>query len=109
MKKIHVVLVLLMATFTIKAQISKSEVETMIKGVNFQEIKDVYLIRTRASNGAEGWSEKSEVFDPKTCKWEFGEKSLKIEGASYAALIPYDKIKIIFYKKATYLTIELLD
>src|ERR1700757_5200811 len=99
MKKIHVVLVLLMATFSIKAQMSKTEVETMIKGVNFQEIKDVYLIRTRASNGAEGWSEKSEEFDPKTCKWEFNEKSLKVEGGSYSVLIPYDKIKIIFLKK----------
>ena len=109
MKKIHFIIILLMATFSIKAHMSKAEVETMIKGVNFTELKDIYLIRTRASNGAVGWSEKSEEFDPKTCKWEFGEKSMKVEGASYAALIPYDKIKVIFLKKAAYLTIELMD
>lgn len=109
MKKIQFIIVLLMATFSIKAQMSKAEVETMIKGVNFSEIKDIYLIRTRARDGAQGWSEKSEEFDPKTCKWEFADKSLKAEGASYAVLIPYDKIKVIFYKKAAYLTIELID
>jgi hypothetical protein len=109
MKKILFIAALFTATFNIKAQMSKAEVEGMIKGINFAEIKDIYLIRTRAKNGAEGWSEKSEEFDPKTVKWEFYERSFRAEGASYAVLIPYDKIKIIFLKKASYLTIELLD
>ena len=109
MKRLLVLTALFASTFSVKAQMSKGEVETMIKSVNFSEIKDIYLIRTRAKNGAEGWSEKSEEFDPKTVKWEFGERSMKAEGASYAVLIPYDKIKVIFLKKATYLTIELLD
>lgn len=109
MKKLLFFTALLTASFNIKAQMAKSEVEGMIKGINFAEIKDIYLIRTRAKNGADGWSEKSEEFDPKTIKWEFGERSMKAEGASYAVLIPYDKIKVIFLKKASYLTIELLD
>ncbi len=109
MKKFLFFIALISATFSIKAQLSKAEVETMIKGINFTEIKDIYLIRSREKNGAEGWSEKSEEFDPKTCKWEFGEKSLKLDGATYSVLIPYDKIKVIFLKKTAYLTIELVD
>jgi len=110
MKKLLLSIAVFLTTFSVKAQMTKAEVETMIKSVNFQEIKDVYLIRTRAKNaGTEGWSEKSEEFDPKTIKWEFGEKSVKAEGASYTVLIPYDKIKIIFLKKGMYLTIELVD
>jgi len=109
MKKLFIVLAFLSAAFSSKAQMTKSEAESMIKGVNLAEIKDIYLIRTRARDGAQGWSEKSEQFDPKTCKWEFGERSVKVEGTSYAVLIPYDKIKVIFLKKGSYLTIELID
>lgn len=109
MKKFFVLLVLLSTTFATQAQMTKAEVETMIKGVNVSELKDIYLIRSRARDGAEGWSEKSEDLDPKTIKWEFGERSLKAEGGSYSVLIPYDKIKVIFLKKGSYLTIELVD
>lgn len=109
MKKLLFIAALLTAGLNVKAQMAKTEVEGMIKGINFAEIKDIYLIRTRAKNGVDGWSEKSEEFDPKTIKWEFGEKSVKAEGGSYAVLIPYDKIKVIFLKKASYLTIELVD
>lgn len=99
----------LLATFSMQAQMSKGEVESMLKGVNMQEIQNIYLIRSRVNTDAPGWFEKSEAFDPKTCKWEFAEKTLRAEGSSYAVLIPYDKIKLIFLKKATYLTIELAD
>lgn len=109
MKKILFIATLFTASFSVKAQMTKVEVETMVKGINLQEIKDIYLIRTRAKNGAEGWSENSEVFDSKSCKWEFGERSFKLDGAMYSVLIPYDKIKLIFLKKTTYLTIELVD
>ncbi|MGZ3862692.1 MAG: hypothetical protein ACXVPN_15040 [Bacteroidia bacterium] len=109
MKKLLFIAALLTAGFNSKAQMSKAEVEGMIKGINLAELKDIYLIRTRAKNGADGWSEKSEEFDPKTIKWEFGEKSVKAEGSSYMVLIPYDKIKVIFLKKTSYLTIELVD
>jgi len=109
MKKLFLLLVFFSSIFSSKAQMTKAEVESMIKGVNVAELKDIYLIRSRARDGAAGWSEKSEEFDPKTCKWEFGERSVKAEGASYAVLIPYDKIKVIFLKKGSYLTIELID
>lgn len=109
MKKLLFVAAILTAGFNVKAQMAKSDVEGMIKGINVAELKDIYLIRTRVKNGAEGWSENSEEFDPKTIKWEFGEKALRAEGGSYAVLIPYDKIKVIFLKKGNYLTIELAD
>ena len=109
MKKLIVFVALFMSAFSIKAQMGKAEVETLIKGINFQEVKDIYLIRSRAGAGVPGWFEKFEEFDPKTVKWDFNEKSLKAEGAGYTVLIPYDKIKLIFLKKATYLTIELVD
>lgn len=110
MKKLYFIAAILMACVTMNAQLSKSEVEGLIKGVNFQEIKDVFLIRTREHDGTkEGWLEKAEKLDPKTCKITYNEKSLLIEGSVYTTLVPYDKIKVIFYKKANYLTIELID
>ena len=109
MKKTFFFIAWLFIAFCAQAQMSKSEAETFIKGINFAEIKNIYLIRTREHNGTAGWSEKSEDFDPKTCKWEFGENCLKAEGGSYTVLIPYNKIKVIFLKKASYLTIELVD
>ena len=102
MKKLSFIAALLIASFNSEAQMSKPEVEGMIKGINMTELKDIYLIRTRAKNGADGWSEKSEEFDPKTIKWEFGERSVRAEGTSYAVLIPYDKIKVIFLKNSNY-------
>jgi hypothetical protein len=109
MKKICLFVALMMASLLAEAQLAKAEVESLIKGINLAEIKDIYLIRTRARDGEQGWSEKSEDLDPKTVKWEFGERSLKAEGSSYLVLIPYDKIKLIFLKKGSYLTIELID
>ena len=109
MKKLYFLAVLLTAAVSLNAQMTKAEVEAMMKTVNFQEIKDVYLIRTREHDGAQGWYEKFEEFDPKTVKWTYNEKSFLIEGTSYTVLIPYDKLKLIFYKKANYLTIELID
>jgi hypothetical protein len=109
MKKIYLFIILAFSSITLDAQLSKAEVEAMMKTVNFQDIKDVYLIRTRERDGAQGWFEKFEEFDPKTCKITYNEKSMIMEGSSYEVMVPYDKIKIIFYKKANYLTIEMID
>jgi hypothetical protein len=109
MKKIYTLALLLISMISANAQMSKSDVEGLMKSIKFEEIKDVYLIRSRQQVSTEGWYEKCEEFNPKTCIFSFSEKSLKIEGGTYTVLTPYDKIKIIFYKKNSYLTIELVD
>jgi hypothetical protein len=110
MKKLRFIAISIMAAISMQAQLSKSEVETIIKTVNFQEIKDVYLIRTRQHDGTtQGWFERFEEFDPKTIKISYNENSLLLEGSAYTVLIPYDKIKVIFYKKQNYLTFEMLN
>lgn len=110
MKKIAFVFILSLFTLAMDAQMAKTEVETMLKSVNMQELKDVFLIRTREHDGAsKGWFEKYEKLDPKTLKITYNEKSMFIEGSSYSAFIPYDKIKLIFQKKLEYLSIELID
>ena len=101
MKKLSFIAAFVIAAFSLNAQVDKSEVEAMIKTVNFQEIKDVYLIRTREHDGAQGWYEKFEEFDPKTIKFTYNEKSLTMEGTNYSEILPYDKIKLVFYKKGS--------
>jgi hypothetical protein len=97
-------------TLVAEAQMSKAEVETMLNGVNIQEVKDVFLIRTREHDGAtQGWFEKYEKLDPKSFKITYNDHSMMILGGTYTALIPYDKIKVIFVKKAEYVSIELID
>jgi hypothetical protein len=109
MNKLRFIAAFLIAALSLSAQVNKTEVEAIIKTVNFQEIKDVYLIRTREHDGAQGWYEKFEEFDPKTIKITYGDKSMMLEGTSYAIMLPYDKIKLIFYKKGSYLTFEMID
>ena len=110
MKKKSFIFVLSLFSLAMNAQLSKSEVETTVKSINFQEIQDIFLIRTREHDGtSQGWFEKYEKLDPKSMKITYNEHSLLLEGNSYTALIPYDKIKLIFVKKATYLSIELID
>lgn len=110
MKKLALIFVLSLFSFVMEAQMSKLEVETAIKSVNFQDIKDIFLIRTREHDGAsQGWFEKFEKLDPKTIKISYSDNSMLLDGNSYTALIPYDKIKLIFVKKANYLSIELID
>ncbi len=109
MKKLILSIALLLNTFFLSAQLGKTEVENMIKNVNMNEIKEIYLIRTRQHDGSQGWYEKFEKLDPKKCKITYNEKSMMLDGDSYSILIPYDKIKVIFTRKAEYFTIELLD
>ena len=45
MKKIIVTIVITLFSFYAQAQLSKAEVEKTINSVNFQELKDVFLIR----------------------------------------------------------------
>lgn len=110
MKKLSFIFILSLFSLIMDAQMSKTEVETMMKSADMNTLPDVFLIRTREHDGAsQGWFEKFEKLDPKTMKITYSEKSMLIEGNSYASLIPYDKIKLIFYKKANYLSIELID
>lgn len=109
MKKFRFIAAFIIAALSMDAQLDKKEVESMLTSVNFQEIKDVYLIRTREHDGAQGWYEKFEQFDPKTIKFTYSDKSVKLEGTTYAIMLPYDKIKLIFYKKGSYLTFEMID
>ena len=110
MKKIFVTIVITLFSFYAQAQLTKTEVEKTINSVNFQELKDVFLIRTREHDGSkQGWFEKFEKLDPKSIKIVFNENSLEMDGKSYVAFIPYDKIKLIFMKRSEHLTIELID
>jgi hypothetical protein len=110
MKKIIVTIVITLFSFYAQAQLSKAEVEKTINSVNFQELKDVFLIRTREHDGSkQGWFEKFEKLDPKSVKIVFNENSMELDGKSYIAFIPYDKIKLIFMKRSEHLTIELID
>jgi hypothetical protein len=110
MKKIIFSLLLLSSVSFLDAQVSKSEVETVLKLVNLQEIKDIYLIRTRQHDGAiDGWFERFEKLDPKTAKITLNDNSILMEGTSYTAFLPYDKIKLIFQKKGSHLIFELQD
>jgi hypothetical protein len=110
MKKIIVTIVITLLSFYAQAQLSKAEVEKTINSVNFQELKDVFLIRTREHDGSkQGWFEKFEKLDPKSVKIVFNENSMELDGKSYIAFIPYDKIKLIFMKRSEHLTIELID
>jgi hypothetical protein len=110
MKKTVLTLVISIVSFFAQAQLSKSEVEKMLTSVNFQEIKDIFLIRTREHDGSkQGWFEKFEKLDPKSVKIVYGENSMEMDGKSYVAFIPYDKIKLIFMKRSEHLTIELID
>jgi hypothetical protein len=110
MKKIIVTIVITLFSFYAQAQLSKAEVEKTINSVNFQELKDVFLIRTREHDGSkQGWFEKFEKLDPKSVKIVFNEHSMELDGKSYIAFIPYDKIKLIFMKRSEHLTIELID
>jgi len=110
MKKIFLTVLVSLFSMYAQAQLSKSEVEKTINSVNFQELKDVFLIRTREHDGSkQGWFEKFEKLDPKTVKIIFNENSMEMDGKSYVAFIPYDKIKLIFMKRGEHLTIELID
>ena len=110
MKKAVFIFAFSLISFFAEAQLSKSEVEGMLKNVNFNEIKDIFLIRTREHDGSkQGWFEKFEKLDPKTVKVVYNEKSMEMDGKSYLAFIPYDKIKLIFVKRGEHLTIELID
>ena len=110
MKKFFIAALFASSLLTIKAQVSKSEVENVIKSVNLTEIKDIYLIRTRQHDGAnEGWFERFEKLDPKTAKITINDHSVLLEGSSYSAFLPFDKIKLIFHKKSSHLIFELQD
>ncbi|HEY1038552.1 MAG TPA: hypothetical protein VGF30_04060 [Bacteroidia bacterium] len=110
MKKLSLIFVFVLVSFITNAQMSKPEVESMMKGINMQETPDIFLIRTRQHDGtSQGWFEKYEKLDTKTTKITYNDKSMLLEGTSYTALIPYDKIKLIFVKKASFLSIELID
>ena len=111
MKKLSLIFAFVLVSLLANAQMTKSEVETMMKGINMQETPDIFLIRTRQHDGSsqQGWFEKYEKLDSKTTKITYNDNSIYLEGSSYTALIPYDKIKIIFAKKASYLSIELID
>ncbi|MFN5460895.1 MAG: hypothetical protein ACK5AY_13370 [Bacteroidota bacterium] len=110
MKKMFLIAFLTVTSLITNAQVSKSEVESIVKSVNLQELKDIYLIRTRQHDGAvEGWFERFEKLDPKTAKISINDHSLLIEGSSYAAFLPFDKIKLIFHKKQSHLIFELQD
>jgi len=110
MKKIFLTVLVSLFSMYAQAQLSKSEVEKTINSVNFQELKDVFLIRTREHDGSkQGWFEKFEKLDPKSVKIIFNENSMEMDGKSYVAFIPYDKIKLIFMKRGEHLTIELID
>jgi hypothetical protein len=110
MKKVLFIFSLfLFSTFT-HAQLSKSEAEGMLKSDIINDVKDIFLIRTREHDGTKkGWFEKFERLDPKSIKIIFNEKSMEMDGKSYIAFIPYDKIKLIFVKRNEHLTIELID
>lgn len=110
MKKIFLTVLVSLFSMYAQAQLSKPEVEKTINSVNFQELKDVFLIRTREHDGSkQGWFEKFEKLDPKSVKIIFNENSMEMDGKSYVAFIPYDKIKLIFMKRGEHLTIELID
>ncbi len=110
MKKIAFIFAASFSSLMMNAQMTKSEVETTMKGVNLQETPDIFLIRTREHDGSsQGWFEKFEKLDAKTAKITYNEHSMLLEGNSYTAFIPYDKIKLIFVKKANYLSIEMTD
>ena len=110
MKKYIFSLFLFSSMTLLDAQVSKSEVQTVTKAVNLQDIKDIYLIRTRQHDGAvEGWFERFEKLDPKTAKITLNDHSVIIDGSSYTAFMPYDKIKFIFHKKGSHLIFELQD
>ncbi|MDP2388389.1 MAG: hypothetical protein Q8M29_18595 [Bacteroidota bacterium] len=110
MKKLSLIFAFALCNLIASAQMSKSEVETMMNGVNLKETPDIFLIRTRQHDGtSQGWFEKYEKLDTKTTKITYNERSLLLEGTSYTALIPYDKIKLIFVKKSSFLSIEMMD
>ncbi|MCD6067088.1 MAG: hypothetical protein K0S33_1914 [Bacteroidetes bacterium] len=110
MKKTAVLLILSLFTLVMEAQTSKLEVQTMLTGLSMKDMQDIFLIRTRKHDGAtQGWFEKYEKLDPKTCKITYNDNSMFMEGTSYSTLIPYDKIKLIFVKKNEYISIELID
>lgn len=99
---------LLTASFSF-AQLKKAEVEKMINGINLADVAEIYLIRTRHPDGTQGWFEKFEKLDAKSCKVTFNEGSMTLEGNAYMVLLPYEKIKLIFFNKHNYLTIEMTD
>ena len=110
MKKVFAIALFVSASLFVDAQVSKSEVESIMKSVNFQDIKDVFLIRTRQHDGAnEGWYERFEKLDAKTAKIAINDHSIFLEGASYTAFLPFDKIKLIFHKKGSHLIFEMQD
>ena len=64
MKKISFIFILSLFSLFMSAQISKIEVETIIKSADMSSLPDVFLIRTREHDGAsQGWFEKFEKFD----------------------------------------------
>lgn len=109
MKKLSVIIFLFLSAFSANAQLSKAEVEDAIKSVNFQELKDVYIVRTRQHDGTAGWFERFEKLEVKTLQIIYSEHSMTIKGSTYLALLPYEKIKIIFVKNGMHLTIEMQD
>ena len=110
MKKYLIAAFFASSLLTINAQVSKSEVENAIKSVNMTELKDIYLIRTRQHDGSnEGWFERFEKLDPKTAKITINDHSVLLEGTSYTAFLPFDKIKLIFHKKSSHLIFEMQD
>ncbi len=109
MKKTAIIFFLFLSFFSMKAQLSKAEVEDAIKSVNLKELKDVYVVRTRQHDGSAGWFERFEKLDVKTLDIVFNEHSMTLKGSTYLALLPYEKIKIIFIKNGLHLTIEMQD
>jgi hypothetical protein len=110
MKNSIFIFVFILVSFFAEAQMSKTEVEGILRSDILNDVKDIFLIRTREHDGSKkGWFEKFERLDPKTVKIVYNEKSMEMDGKSYVAFIPYDKIKLIFVKRGEHLTIELID
>jgi hypothetical protein len=109
MPRLLLIAAFLLSTLFSFAQLKKAEAEKMINSINMSDVAEIYLIRTRHPDGTQGWFEKFEKLDSKSCKVTFNEGSMLLEGNAYQVLLPYDKIKLIFFNKHNYLTIEMTD
>jgi hypothetical protein len=106
MKKLFSVILLLGICHFGSAQMTKSDVESILSGANVSSKEKIYVIFNRVYSGGQ-WVEKFDKFSAATAVITPKDGALKIKGNSYSYLFPYSSIKYITIE-STFMKIELL-
>ena len=107
MKKLMSVLMLLGVCNLGFSQMTKSDVEAVLAGVDVPSKETIFVVFNKTYSGGT-WVEKYDKLGSKTIKFIPQEGSLLLKGSSYSYLLPYSSIKFIDVE-ATYIKVEMLN